>query len=92
MISKIYKKLLSVLKKHTFYYRIMIPFSVLSIVLVSVTTLVSWRAISERYEAEIMESNVNILTQVQIYTDQNIYESIMAVINTNFLNITGLFC
>lgn len=88
MISKIYKKLLSVLKKHTFYYRIMIPFSVLSIVLVSVTTLVSWRAISERYEAEIMESNVNILTQVQIYTDQNIYESIMAVINTNFLNIT----
>ena len=89
MISRIYKKLLSTVKRHTFYYRIMMPFSVLSIVIISFTALISWRAISGRYETEIKESNANVLTQVQIYIDQYVYENIMTLINTNFLNVTS---
>ena len=89
MINRIYKKLTAAVKKHNFYYRMMIPFSVLSIVIVSVTALLSWRAISKRYETEIRKSSTNVLTQVQIYTDQNVYENIMTVINTHFLSVTS---
>ena len=89
MINRICKRILGAVKKNTFYYRIMMPFSVLSIVIISVTALISWRAISGRYETEIKESNANILTQVQIYTDQYVYENVMTVINNNFLNVTS---
>ena len=88
MIS-ICEKILTALKKHTFYYRIMVPFSVLSIVIVLVTAMFSWHVINERYETEIKNSNANILTQIKIYTDQSVYESIMSIINNNFLNLTS---
>lgn len=72
-------------RKHNFYYRILAPFAVFSIILVCLSAGFSWYLLGNRYKQKIRETNHQILEQIQQYADQNLYENTTHILNHFFL-------
>lgn len=85
MHIKFQDKLKSSFHHKKFFYRILVPFSILSILLVSSTSILSWNVLGNRYTEKIQESNLQKLRQIQIYTDQHLYNNLFTLINQYLL-------
>ena len=79
-------KLSKSIKEHSFYYRILVSFSIFSILIVCVTAWSNWNLIASKYETKNKEINRQLLRQTQIYTDHQLYGVVTAILNDNFLN------
>lgn len=83
--SSVFKKLFTSYRKHNFYYRILAPFTIFSIVIVCLSAGASWYLMGSRYDQKLRESNRKTLEQIQQYTDQTLYTNTMELINASFL-------
>lgn len=72
-------------KKNNLYLRLLIPYLIISIIIVSVTASISWQLIGSKYNSQIKQSNSHLLGQVQIFADQNLYQNFMLLLNDHFL-------
>lgn len=72
-------------RKHNFYYRILAPFAIFSIILVCLSAGVSWYLLGNRYDQKLREANRQILKQIQQYADQSLYSNTMNLFKDSFL-------
>lgn len=72
-------------RKHNFYYRILAPFAIFSIILVCLSAGISWYLLGNRYDQKLREANRQILEQIQQYADQTLYSNTMNLFKDCFL-------
>lgn len=70
--------------KRNFYYRIMVPFAIFSTALICITTVGSWFWMNGRMERKQRDTSVQILRQVQQYTDDVLYSDSLLFLNRVF--------
>ena len=70
--------------KRNFYYRIMVPFAIFSTALICITTVGSWFWMNGRMERKQRDTSVQILQQVQQYTDDVLYSDSLLFLNRVF--------
>ncbi len=80
------EKLLLSFKKHHFYYRILLPFSIFSIILICIMSGINWYWIEDEYNQKIIESNQQLLKRASELSDQYLYEAYTTIINSSFLS------
>lgn len=70
--------------RNRFYYRMLIPFSLLSILAIVLTFLCSWHILGSRLEESSKEAASHRLEQVRIYSDNIIYEQMLHTLVNSF--------
>ena len=74
----------SYISRHSFYYRILIPFSMVSILAILLTASTAWRIMGNKIDNQMKESVTHRLEQVRIYSDNYIYEQMMNILVNSF--------
>ena len=75
----------SYISRHSFYYRILIPFSMVSILAILLTASTAWRIMGNKIDDQMKESVTHRLEQVRIYSDNYIYEQMMNILVNSFI-------
>lgn len=73
-------------KKHHFYYKILLPFSLLSVILVCIMASINWYWIENENNQKITESNQQFLTKAANVNDLYLYTTFTSVIHQYFLD------
>lgn len=71
--------------KREFYYRILMPYMALTILSVIVTGLLGLWIIGSSYNKKIIDADRKTLQNIQTYTDETLYNSLLTIIRDNFL-------
>ncbi len=79
----------SYLSGKKFFYRILIPFSLFCIFTICLTSWMIFQIIGKKYETQIRETNIQRLGQVKIFAEENLYNSLMQIINNKLLQGQG---
>lgn len=80
------EKILLSFKKHNFYYRILLPFSIFSITLVCLMSGINWYRIENEFNKKIIESNQQFLKRASQLSDQYLYGNFTSILNSSFLD------
>ncbi len=72
-------------RKRQFYYRLLMPYLVLTILAVIVTGILGLWIIGSRYNNKIIDADKKNLQNIQTYTDETLYNSLLNIIHDTFL-------
>lgn len=81
------EKLLHSFQQRHFYYKILLPFSILSIILVCLMAGMNWYWIEDEYNQKIAEANKQFLKSASGISDSYFYGTFTSVLNQSFLDI-----
>lgn len=85
-MTSLKEKLFLSFKKRHFYYKILFPFSILSILLVCILTCINWYWIEEETNEKIARSNRQFLTRAVQAGDSYLYDTYTSLLNRYFLD------
>lgn len=84
-MKKIWEHLVRYIRQKQFYYRLLFFYTIMGIVIISIVTGISFSLLGKRYEQEIRTSNRHVLGQIVYFTDQNLYGTVVQMINDYIL-------
>lgn len=69
---------------HSYFFHILIPFTLLCILAIIITAWFNWKCVGDKYEEKIREARLHQLTQLQLYGDRYIYEDMIQTVTNDF--------
>lgn len=84
-MKHIFKTLKSYVHKREFYYRMLLPYLILTLISIVLTGILGLWIIGSSYNKKIIDADHKNLQNIQTYTDESLYNNLLNMIRDHFL-------